>query len=128
MTIHDGVVRGLSPSIVVLVTYQNVTRAAHLSSLSGEEKVMREVHSGECALVREVLDRHRERLLALGGVHRIGIGFKTVGGQMTDELAIRLYVADKVPLQRLAPADRSPEEIERIPVDVVVTRPGKRVA
>jgi hypothetical protein len=84
---------------------------------------MREVGPQECALVRAVLERHRERLMALGGVHRVDIGFKSVGGQLTDELAIRVHVAAKVPLQRLAAADVPPEEIERIPLDVLASVP-----
>jgi hypothetical protein len=102
----------------MMVLYQSSIPAVHLS-------VLREVGPQECARVQAVLERHRERLLALGGVHRLDIGFKSVGGQVTDELAIRLHVTTKLPLQRLAHEDAAPEEIERIPLDVLVSKPPK---
>jgi hypothetical protein len=84
---------------------------------------MRTIRTSEQDQVLAVLERHRERLLALAGVHYVDVGYKYVGGQPTDELAVRVHVPVKRPEALLAIADLALEEIEGIPVDVLVTNP-----
>lgn len=52
-------------------------------------------------------ERAEEQLLALPGVTGVDIGYKEVGGEPTDRLAIRVLVAEKKPDEQGAegPAD-----------------------
>jgi len=45
--------------------------------------------------------RAEERLLGLPGVSGVDIGFKEVGGEPTDQLAIRVLVQEKKPLEEV---------------------------
>jgi hypothetical protein len=51
----------------------------------------------------------------------VGIGYRTKGGQRTQEVAIVVSVSKKVPASELKPADLIPASIEGVPVDVVET-------
>lgn len=68
-------------------------------------------------------------LFAIPGVHTVGIGYKRVGGKLTDEVSVVVYVDQKVPVDQLAPGWRVPASIEvwgadREPVQTdVVQRP-----
>jgi hypothetical protein len=66
-----------------------------------------------------VKQQARAQLLALPGVHSVGIGAKRVGGERTSEPAIVVYVVKKRPLAELAPAETVPPEIDGIKTDVV---------
>jgi hypothetical protein len=64
-------------------------------------------------------------------VHGIGVGPKEVLGRRTGELAVRMYVIQKVPRYALRLRDRLPAHLDGIPVDVVECEPcwlnsGKR--
>jgi hypothetical protein len=83
---------------------------------------MRNVQPAECQHVHEVLERYRSQLLARPGVRQLDIAYKRVGGQATDELAIRVHVERKIPMLQLDAADALPEELEGIPLDVVTAR------
>ncbi len=58
------------------------------------------------------------RLLAIPGVHAVGIGSKIVGGQLTPELAITVFVEKKKPLSELSPDQGIPDGIEGVKTDV----------
>jgi hypothetical protein len=70
-----------------------------------------------------------ERLMRIPGVHTVGIGYKRVGGQLTDELAVVVYVDEKVPRSEVDPEWLVPSEVrffyktpdreEVVPTDVV---------
>lgn len=66
--------------------------------------------------------RAEERLLALPGVTGVDIGYKEVGGEPTDRLAIRVLVAEKKPLAEVPKDERVPEEIDGMPSDVIQRR------
>lgn len=66
--------------------------------------------------------RVEERLLALPGVTGVDIGFKEVGGEVTDQLAIRVLVREKKSLDEVPEEERIPEEIEGHPADVIQRR------
>jgi hypothetical protein len=85
---------------------------------------MRKVEPAERRYVCEVLERHRSRLLALPGVRSLDVAYKRVGGQATDELAIRVHVERKIPMLQLDRTHALPEELEGIPLDVVIAQPG----
>jgi len=58
-------------------------------------------------------------LLAIPGVHAVGVGSKIVGGERTPQTSIRVYVTDKRPLDEIPPDERVPREIDGLPTDVV---------
>lgn len=53
----------------------------------------------------------------------VGVGFKVKDGRRLRQLAIRVYVREKVPLSKLKKADRLPRSIGGIPVDVIIRKP-----
>ena len=67
----------------------------------------------------EVKARAAGRLLAIPGVHAVGVGDKLTGGERTDETSIRVYVSHKLPLAQIPPEERVPAEIEGVRTDVV---------
>ncbi len=68
--------------------------------------------------LRAIKARYERKLLKLPNVVGIGIGFREVAGQVTDQLAIIALVSHKVPLGQLRRRDRIPRELDGIPVDV----------
>jgi hypothetical protein len=69
----------------------------------------------------EVKRRHEQELMSKANVVAVGIGYRTRGGQQTQEVAIVVSVKNKVPASKLKPGDRIPAAIEGLPVDVVET-------
>jgi len=65
----------------------------------------------------------REHLHSLPNVESVGIGYKEVGGELTPELCLRVYVATKRPSSQLDPHERVPAEVGGIPTDVIVHEP-----
>lgn len=57
-------------------------------------------------------------------VHAVGIGRKTSNGIESDELCVRVYVVQKLPLSLLSPHDRIPESIDGIPTDIIESAPA----
>jgi hypothetical protein len=60
----------------------------------------------------------KEDLLSRANVIGLGIGFKTVEGKQTEEIALVVLVSRKLPPTALAAQDRLPSEIEGVPIDV----------
>lgn len=71
--------------------------------------------------IREVLNEVQQELLNKPHVVATGIGYKTVGGQKTNEMAIICSVDQKRAKARLAIQDLIPSQIQRIPTDVYPT-------
>ncbi len=68
---------------------------------------------------RDVKRTAEARLLALPGVHSVGIGPKLTNGKKTGELSIVVWVSKKLPTNAL-PADQViPKEIDGIKTDVI---------
>lgn len=61
----------------------------------------------------------RESLKAFAGVVGLGIGYKELRGQLTDEIAWRVYVKTKKPLDLLQPEHVVPHRIAGIQTDVL---------
>jgi hypothetical protein len=61
---------------------------------------------------------YQEELMAKANVVGVGVGFRTRGGERTDEVALVVMVSRKLPREQLAPQDVLPREIEGIRVDV----------
>lgn len=61
----------------------------------------------------------QSRLLAIPGVHAVGIGGKVVGGERTAEPSIMVFLAEKKRLSDLAPHEVVPPDIDGVKTDVV---------
>ena len=61
---------------------------------------------------------YQDELMSKANVVGVGVGYRTVGGQRTDDIALVVMVTRKVPRMQLEPHDLVPSEIEGIPVDV----------
>jgi hypothetical protein len=66
-----------------------------------------------------LLPEARWRLRHIPGITSIGVGAKEVGGEVTFEMAFRVYVDQKLPMDQLTAAWRIPERIRGIPTDVL---------
>ncbi|MDQ2920979.1 MAG: hypothetical protein M3R52_05125, partial [Acidobacteriota bacterium] len=69
-------------------------------------------------LIRAIKESAQGRLLAIPGVHAVGIGSKIVDGQRTSETAIMVFVEKKKPMAELRPEEVIPSEIEGVKTDV----------
>jgi hypothetical protein len=69
---------------------------------------------------RRPTTRMHEAVAAAGAnVHAVGIGRKLVAGKRTSELAVRLYVLQKLAASAIPPRDLLPEELDGVPCDVI---------
>ncbi len=67
------------------------------------------------------LRQHRERLLRLKNVVGVGVGKKVVGGEVTDELCVTVFVRKKEPLEALEERDVVPGKVDAVKTDVIQT-------
>jgi hypothetical protein len=68
--------------------------------------------------IRTIKKAAQGRLLAIPGVHAVGIGSKIVGGERTDEPSIMVFVVKKKPASELPAGHLIPREIEGVKTDV----------
>jgi len=68
--------------------------------------------------IRAVKDRHEEDLLKKKNVVGLGIGYREVGGQKTEQLSLVVMVRKKELPSQLDATDLVPSEIEGVPIDV----------
>jgi hypothetical protein len=57
-------------------------------------------------------------------VHAVGIGRKVVGGKPTKQLAVRVYVVQKIADSLVPPIYRIPESVDGVPTDVIESAPA----
>jgi hypothetical protein len=69
----------------------------------------------------DIVRRATPGLLALPGVMLVGLGGKEVGGELTGELVIKVYVREKKPAGELSRDEVIPARIEGVATDVVST-------
>jgi hypothetical protein len=69
----------------------------------------------------QIKRRAEKSLLAIPGVHAVGIGSKVTKGSPTGEPSIRVFVVRKKPPGDVPPDDLVPSEIEGVKTDVVET-------
>jgi hypothetical protein len=74
----------------------------------------------------ELLPKIHRHLQHIPTIRNIGIGAKEVGGELTRELAFRVHVRVKLPLESVPLAWRIPTRIEGVATDVVVSRGRSR--
>ena len=70
------------------------------------------------------LDKVREQWLRRPGVTGVDVGFRFKDFVMTDELAIRVRVRKKLPLDLLEEGEAFPERLGRFAVDVIESESG----
>jgi hypothetical protein len=68
------------------------------------------------------------RLRTLPGVHAVGVGWKSVRGEPTQELCIVVFLERKRPLERLLPHQVVPAVIDGVRTDVVEMAMPRQVA
>ena len=66
-------------------------------------------------------EKYNEQLMALPNVVGTAVGLRKRQGQFTDQVALVVMVARKLPPASLAPAELVPRELEGVPVDVLET-------
>jgi hypothetical protein len=76
-----------------------------------------DIEADELERAKQTLEKHKTRLLAVPGCTGVGIGLKTVKGEKTKQLAIVIWVKDKLasPQQQY----RIPKDIDGVSTDVV---------
>jgi hypothetical protein len=74
----------------------------------------------------EVQRRFQRELMAKAGVIGVGIGYRDVKGERTNEVTLVALVEQKVPIDSIPPQDRVPEDINGLRTDVIEV--GKIVA
>ena len=70
--------------------------------------------------IKAVKRKHEGELLTKRNVVGVGVGYKEVNGQMTEELTLVVMVKTKILSHELDPIDRIPREIEGVRTDVKV--------
>lgn len=70
--------------------------------------------------IKAVKRKHEGELLKKRNVVGVGVGYKEVNGQMTEELTLVVMVKTKILSHELDPIDRIPREIEGVRTDVKV--------
>jgi hypothetical protein len=66
----------------------------------------------------QVKRAHQAELMAKANGVGVGVGYRQVGGERTETVALVVMVSRKLPAAQLAPQDVLPNEIEGVPVDV----------
>ena len=69
--------------------------------------------------MKQAEDNFHPKAMSIPGVHATGIGFKEIAGELTDTMAIRIYVTKKKPLSEVPAGERIPEQIGGFPTDVI---------
>ena len=72
---------------------------------------------------KKILNDRRNEFQEKYGVDQMGVGYKTVGGKITDKIALVFYVKRKKQKPELS-SDQIPERIDGIATDVVVVPKG----
>lgn len=71
--------------------------------------------------VRSQLSTSREMLFQMPNVVGIGVGYKSVAGQQTDQLCIICSVEEKLNADDLPPSGIVPESLNGVPTDIIQT-------
>ena len=68
-----------------------------------------------------VKQQNLDHLIKRNNVVGVGVGFKETEGTVTDEVAVMVNVAKKVPKAQLAESDKVPRDLDGVKTDVVET-------
>src|SRR5256885_6502098 len=81
-----------------------------------------ELVAAEQAIRAVLVSGAEKRLRAIPGVVHVSVGLKETAGQATGGHAIRVYVKEKIPEDKLSSAERIPREIDGVATDVNATQ------
>lgn len=77
--------------------------------------------SADLNQARAIKRQHLGHLLSRKNVVGVGVGYKECEGRQTDEMAVVVNVAQKVPAAQLAESDKVPSDLAGVKTDVVAT-------
>jgi hypothetical protein len=86
-----------------------------------------EITKAEQDRMLKLMRKHRKQLMRFPNVRSVDIGYEFTEGRPTDRLAIRVHVDQKQLEEELAPAERLPDEIDGVPVDVIQSNPAPQL-
>lgn len=69
--------------------------------------------------IREAKEAGKDTILSKPNVVGVGIGYKEVQGERTDDVVVLTLVRQKVPAAGLAPEEMVPREVDGVPTDVI---------
>ena len=69
--------------------------------------------------IKDVQEKHLDRLLARPNVTAVDINYRTKGGEKTDQLCLVIWVRRKRPESGIPAEEVLPREIDGVPVDVI---------
>ncbi len=78
--------------------------------------------------VQKLLKKVEGQLLAIPGVKTLAVGLKITEGKMTEDIVLRVGVAEKRPMSELSLKEVIPSEIDGIATDVFVVTPTETTA
>lgn len=84
---------------------------------------MAEMDAAVVAALRETQGTVQDQLLSIPNVLGVGIGHKIRGGEDTGELALNVFVSQKLPPDLLRPGQIVPPQIQEFKTDVIETGP-----
>lgn len=64
-------------------------------------------------------EQHKQDLMNLPNVVGVGVGYRTIGGQKTDELSLKVLVVHKLPRAALTIAAMVPKRVDSVETDVI---------
>ena len=105
------------------MTCDSALRRARIEPPLGHGCIMDQIALQEQDRLLELMHRHDKRLKAYANVRAVDIGFEFTAGRRSGRLAIRAHVRRKLPDSALTDAERLPDEIDGIPVDVIQSNP-----
>ncbi len=71
--------------------------------------------------IQQIQEKKQDDLLSRANVVAVGIGFKSKGGQESDQLCLTTFVEQKLPGEALSKDDKIPGSIDGIKTDVIET-------
>ncbi|HKW08963.1 MAG TPA: hypothetical protein VJO33_01210 [Gemmatimonadaceae bacterium] len=86
-----------------------------------------ELVAAENAVFKQLAEGAEARLREIPGVFHVSAGMKEIGGRVTREMCIRIYVREKRPLESIPPRERIPKKIDGVPTDVLVPKTYQRL-
>ncbi|HID54599.1 MAG TPA: hypothetical protein EYP41_21490 [Anaerolineae bacterium] len=89
---------------------------------------MTDFSQDEIVHAEAVLAQVQEDWLQREGVTAVDLGYKWSKGEMTGQLAIRVHLTHKKPLEELSESDLFPKEVDGVPVDVIEATYGLQAA
>jgi hypothetical protein len=78
-----------------------------------------QVTAEQVTIAKAELAQVRDRWMRRPGVTALDVGLRRKAGQLTDEVAVRVHVSKKRPIDQIPPDERFPSHLGEVPVDVI---------